>query len=96
MEKLNHQTASFKDYENMPGKGPFEWADEFWDYRENWDSRGHWNYGQECVSGCNPEVELNIPGNANRTFVALVFNDYLGLAQHPSVKQAAIGYSGRC
>lgn len=90
MEKLNHQTASFKDYENMAGKGPFERAAEFWNHREDWGSRGHWNYGQECTSGCMPEVELNIPGNANKTFVALVFNDYLGLTQHPAVRQAAI------
>lgn len=90
MEKINLETASFKDFENIAGQNPFEWADAFDAYIKNWDSRGHWNYRQESISGCRPELELNIQGNPNKSFVALVFNDYLGFAQHPKVKAAAI------
>ena len=88
--KINLETASFRDFEDMEGMGPFEWAEQFKRYTENWAGRGHWNYRQESVSGCMPELELNLPGNPNKTFVGLVFNDYLGFTQHPAVKAAAI------
>ncbi len=87
---INLEKASFKDFENIAGKNPFEWAAAFDDYVHNWEGRGHWNYRQESLSGCRPEVELDLPGNPNKSFVALVFNDYLGLSQHPKVKAAAI------
>jgi glycine C-acetyltransferase len=88
--KINYEKASFKDFENIPGMDPFGWAEEFDRYVSDWESRGHWNYRQESISGCMPEIELNLPGNPNKTFVALVFNDYLGFTQHPKVKAAAI------
>src|SRR5580658_1152905 len=88
--KINLETASFRDFEDMEDMGPFEWAEQFKLYTENWDSRGHWNYRQESISGCMPELELNLQGNPNKTFVGLVFNDYLGFTQHPKVKSAAI------
>ncbi|MFD0792041.1 aminotransferase class I/II-fold pyridoxal phosphate-dependent enzyme [Mucilaginibacter litoreus] len=90
MKKLELEKASFKDFENMPGLNAYGWAREFAGYVANWNRRGHWNYQQESLTGCAPEVELNLPGNPNRSFVALVFNDYLGFAQHPQVKAAAI------
>jgi len=88
--KINYEKASFKDFENMEGLGPFEWAAEFDAYVSDWESRGHWNYRQESTTGCMPELELKLKDNPNKTFVALVFNDYLGFAQHPKVKAAAI------
>jgi glycine C-acetyltransferase len=87
---INFEKASFKDFENIPGINPWESADLFRQYVDNWESRGHWNYRQESLSGCMPEVELELPGNPNKKFVALVFNDYLGFSQHPAVKAAAI------
>ncbi len=87
---INFEKASFKDFENIPGVNAWESADLFRQYVNNWESRGHWNYRQESLSGCMPEVELDLPGNPNRRFVALVFNDYLGFTQHPVVKAAAI------
>jgi glycine C-acetyltransferase len=87
---LNLEKASFKDFENMSGKDPFGWAAAFDEYVSNWRSRGHWNYRQESLTGCLPEVEMSLPGSASRSFVALVFNDYLGFTQHPKVKAAAI------
>jgi len=92
---LNLEKASFKDFENMSGLDPFGWAAAFEDYVANWDSRGHWNYRQESLSGCLPEVEMSLRGGASRSFVALVFNDYLGFAQHPEVKRAAIDAIGK-
>ena len=90
MNKTDYRNASFKDFENMLGTDAFGWAQEFHNYVADWESRGHWNYRQESVNGCHPEVELNIPGNPNKTFVALTFNDYLGHSQHPKVKASAI------
>jgi glycine C-acetyltransferase len=87
---LNLEKASFKDFENMEGKDPFGWAEAFDRYVQNWAGRGHWNYYQEGLSGCMPEVELNLPGQPRKRFVSLVSNDYLGFTQHPAVKAAAI------
>jgi len=87
---INFEKASFKDFENIPGATAWESAGLFRQYTDNWQSRGHWNYRQESLSGCAPEVELDLPGNPNKTFVALVFNDYLGFTQHPAVNAAAI------
>lgn len=90
MSTINYATASFKDFEEMAGSDPFVWAEEFKHYQDDWEERGHWNYRQECTSPCGPEIELKLPGNPNKTFVALVFNDYLGFSQHRAVKTAAM------
>jgi len=88
--KINFDKASFKDFEDIPGLDFREWAHLFQQYVVNWESRGHWNYRQESLDGCKPVVRLDLPGNTNKDFVALVFNDYLGFTQHPAVKAAAI------
>jgi len=90
MNHINFEKASFKNFENIEGMTPWEWARLFQQYVQNWDSRGHWNYRQESINGCFPEVQLDYPGNTQDSHVALVFNDYLGFTQHPAVKQAAI------
>ena len=95
MKKIELEKASFKDFENIAGMDAYGWAEEFAAYVANWDSRGHWNYRQESLTGCLPEVEMNLPGNPNKSFVALVFNDYLGFTQHPKVKAAAIAGIGQ-
>lgn len=89
---LDYRNASFKDYEYIPGQSFYEWARYFARYIANWRSRGHWNYRQECVSGCLPEVTLNLEGEGLKTCVAMVFNDYLGHATHPEVIAAAVAY----
>jgi glycine C-acetyltransferase len=88
MDNLINRT--FKDFENIPGMGPYERAAEWAAYVTDWRSRGHWNYRQEAFSGCGPRVELRLPGNNHKDFVSLVSNDYLGFTQHPKVKAAAI------
>ncbi|MES2107940.1 MAG: aminotransferase class I/II-fold pyridoxal phosphate-dependent enzyme [Bacteroidota bacterium] len=85
---MNFEQASFKDFEDMPDRDFYEWAEQFDQYVQNWESRGHWNYRQESLNGCQPEVEL--VGYPGKRFVAMVFNDYLGFTQHPKLKAAAI------
>ncbi|HEY9002817.1 MAG TPA: aminotransferase class I/II-fold pyridoxal phosphate-dependent enzyme [Mucilaginibacter sp.] len=88
MDNLMHRT--FKDFENIPGNGPYERAAEWAAYVADWRSRGHWNYRQEAVTGCGPRMELRLPGIKHKDFVSVVSNDYLGFTQHPKVKAAAI------
>lgn len=88
MDNLIYKT--FKDFENIPGMGPYERAAEWAAYVANWRSRGHWNYRQEAFSGCGPRIKLRLPNNQHSDFVSLVSNDYLGFTQHPKVKSKAI------
>jgi glycine C-acetyltransferase len=88
--KKNYQELSFKDFENMEGLSLQETAQEFNNYIEDWDGRGHWNYRQESISGCRPEIDVAAKGKLFKNCVGLVFNDYLGFTQHPEVKKAAI------
>jgi glycine C-acetyltransferase len=86
----NYFEQSFKDFENMPGLDLMQTAQEFDHYIRDWDSRDHWNYRQESVSGCKPVVDVIYKGKLYKDRVGLVFNDYLGFTQHPKVKQAAV------
>jgi glycine C-acetyltransferase len=86
----NYQELSFKDFENMEGLNLQETAQEFSNYIADWDGRDHWNYRQESLSGCKPEVDVMAKGKLYKNCVGLVFNDYLGFTQHPEVKKAAI------
>lgn len=88
--KIDFEKASFKDFEDIEGKDPFARASLFHDYSVALRASGHMNYRQLALTGCGPEMDLLIPGNANSTFVSLVSNDYLGFTQHPEVKAAAI------
>lgn len=87
---IDFEKASFKDFENIPGLDPFDWAKLWGEYVRDRAKVGQFNYRQENLSGCGPEIELNLPGNPHRNFVSLVSNDYLGFTQHPKVKAAAI------
>jgi glycine C-acetyltransferase len=86
---IDYSKASFKDFENIPGMDCFGWAKEWGVYVKDRGSVGEFNYRQTNLSGCGPEMELDILGNGHRTFVSLVSNDYLGFTQH-LVKAAAI------
>lgn len=88
--KIDFEKASFKDFEDIPGLDPFARAELFDDYSVALRASGHMNYRQLALSGCGPMMDLSIPGNANKSFVSLVSNDYLGFTQHPAVKAAAI------
>lgn len=86
----NYFDLSFKDFENMPGLSMMETAQEFDHYIRDWESRGHWNYRQESLTGCQPVVDVRVKGKVYKDRIGLVFNDYLGFTQHPKVKQAAM------
>jgi glycine C-acetyltransferase len=88
--QIDFEKASFKDFENIPGLDPYKWASLWTAYVNDRTSVGQFNYRQENLSGCGPEMELVIKDNPNRNFVSLVSNDYLGFTQHPKVKAAAI------
>ncbi|HEY8929811.1 MAG TPA: aminotransferase class I/II-fold pyridoxal phosphate-dependent enzyme [Mucilaginibacter sp.] len=88
MDNLINRT--FKDFENIPGMGPYERAAEWAAYVADWRSRGHWNYRQMAFSGCGPRLRLQATWNVRSEYVSLVSNDYLGFTQHPKVKAAAI------
>jgi len=86
----NYQELSFKDFESMDGLNMVQTAEEFDHYIADWDSRDHWNYRHESLSGCKPVVDVLHKGRIYKDCVGLVFNDYLGFTQHPKIKQAAI------
>lgn len=88
--RIDFEKASFKDFENIPGLDPYSWAALWTDYVNDRTKVGQFNYRQENLSGCGPEMQLDILGNSNKNFVSLVSNDYLGFTQHPKVKAAAI------
>ncbi|PWS32641.1 aminotransferase class I/II-fold pyridoxal phosphate-dependent enzyme [Pedobacter paludis] len=88
---LNFDKASFKDFENIEGMGVYERSAFFAEYLDYLRKRGHLNYRMESMSGCGPEVEMNIAGlGGKKKYVSLVSNDYLGFTQHELVKKAAI------
>lgn len=87
---MDFNTASFKDFENIPGMDAYGWAKEWKAYVEDRSRLGQFNYRQENQSGCGPTMELNLLGNRHRTFVNLTSNDYLGFTRHHLVKKAAI------
>ncbi len=82
--------ASFRDFENMPGKDFYGWADAWKAYAADRLGLGQFNYRQENQVGCGPEARLELPATGHRQFVNLTTNDYLGLSQHPAVMYAAI------
>jgi len=88
---INFTTASFKDFENIPGMDVNQRAAYFAEYLTYLKGESRLNYRLESHTGCGPEVELDIPGyGGRRQYVSLVSNDYLGLTQHPEVKRAAL------
>lgn len=88
--EINFETATFKEFENIAGMDPFERAGLFDQYSRFKRQRGQMNYRFKGLSGCGPEMELDILGNPHKSFVSLVSNDYLGFTQHPKVKAAAL------
>lgn len=88
---IEYKTASFKDFENVPGWDAFATAKEFQLYLNFLQENGHLNYRIESISPVGPEMQLLLPGKSTPTkSVCLVSNDYLGFSQHPKIKQAVV------
>ncbi|MEJ2880433.1 aminotransferase class I/II-fold pyridoxal phosphate-dependent enzyme [Pedobacter sp. GR22-6] len=87
---IDFEKASFKDFEDIEGMDPFGRAALFNEYSIYKRGRGQMNYRQLALSGCGPEITLQIPGVSCERFVSMVSNDYLGFTQHPAVVEAAI------
>ncbi|MGY3211910.1 aminotransferase class I/II-fold pyridoxal phosphate-dependent enzyme [Mucilaginibacter sp. HD30] len=88
---IDFTTASFKDFENIPGQDIFATANEFQRYLDFLKDNGHLNYRIQSLSPVGPEMDLMLPGHAEpKRSVCLVSNDYLGFSQHPKIKEAVI------
>jgi glycine C-acetyltransferase len=91
MKTIDFPTASFKDFENIPGQDIYATAREFVLYLDFLKENGHFNYRIESLSPVGPEMNLILPGDEHPTWcVCLVSNDYLGFSQHPLIKAAVI------
>lgn len=89
MKNIDFATASFRDFENIPGIDAIERAGKFQSFLDYLSVNGHLNYRIESLSGCAPEMELLLPGkNIAQKCACFVSNDYLGFTQHPSIKVA--------
>lgn len=87
----NFDNLTFKDFENIPGMDAYERAIVFNEYLEGLKSKGRLNYRIESSSGCNPVMDLKLPGTSEfKSCVCFVSNDYLGFTQHPAIKKAVI------
>lgn len=85
---INFSTATFKDFENIPGMDMMERADIYYDFLEYMKKNGH-RYRLQNNTGCNSVMNVGTE-NTVKEFVSFVTSDYLGFTQHPKVKQAAI------
>ncbi|MDH6253501.1 glycine C-acetyltransferase [Chryseobacterium sp. H1D6B] len=85
---INFETATFKDFENIPGYNMMQRADIYYDFLDYMKSNGH-QYRLRNNTACNSVINV---GNDETTkdYISFVTSDYLGFTQHPKVKQAAI------
>jgi glycine C-acetyltransferase len=90
--QINFNTATFKDFEKIPGFNAVQRASKFGEFLNFMRANDHLNYRLVNVTGCRPETEIITPYSNGQpvNVVSLVSNDYLNLTQHPKVKAASI------
>uniref|UniRef100_A0AAU6WK70 Aminotransferase class I/II-fold pyridoxal phosphate-dependent enzyme n=1 Tax=Chryseobacterium endophyticum TaxID=1854762 RepID=A0AAU6WK70_9FLAO len=88
MMKIDFTTATFKDFENIPGFDMMQRADIYYDFLEYMKTNGH-RYRLQNNTGCSSVMNIG-ENNVTREIISFVTSDYLGLTQHPKVKEAAI------
>ena len=86
---INFKTATFKDFENIPGLDISQRAEVFYEFLNFMKSNEHMNYRLKNFSGCNSVMDVEIE-DENKSYISFVSNDYLGFTQHPKVKKAAM------
>lgn len=87
--KINFSTATFKDFENIPGFDMMERADIYYDFLEYMKLNGRHHYRLQNKTGCHSVMHVDTE-NLTKKFISFVTSDYLGFTQHPKVKRAAI------
>lgn len=88
---IDFATATFKDFEDIPGLDAFQRAKTFRKFTDYMAENGHMNYRLITFTGCSPEMDIKTPyDDKPRRYICFVSNDYLNFSQHPKVKQAAI------
>ncbi|SEW20640.1 glycine C-acetyltransferase [Chryseobacterium wanjuense] len=85
---INFSTATFKDFENIPGYDMMQRAEIYYDFLDYMKSNGH-RYRLRNNTGCSSVMNVGTE-NATHEYISFVTSDYLGFTQHPKVKQAAI------
>ncbi|WP_449398331.1 aminotransferase class I/II-fold pyridoxal phosphate-dependent enzyme [Chryseobacterium wanjuense] len=85
---INFSTATFKDFENIPGYDMMQRAEIYYDFLDYMKSNGH-RYRLRNNTGCSSVMNVGTE-NATKEYISFVTSDYLGFTQHPKVKQAAI------
>jgi glycine C-acetyltransferase len=90
--QINFNTATFKDFEKIPGFNAVKRASKFGEFLNFMRANDHLNYRLVNVTGCRPETEIITPYSNGQpvNVVSLVSNDYLNLTQHPKFKAASI------
>ncbi|SDI85450.1 glycine C-acetyltransferase [Chryseobacterium taeanense] len=86
---INFSTATFKDFENIPGFDMMERADIYYDFLEYMKTNGH-RYRLQNNTGCSSVMNVGTQDDGIKEMVSFVTSDYLGLTQHLKVKEAAI------
>ncbi|WP_166335992.1 aminotransferase class I/II-fold pyridoxal phosphate-dependent enzyme [Sphingobacterium chungjuense] len=90
MSIINFETATFKEFENIPDHDLAATTKVFKEFTDYMESNEQMNF-RFITRGSGPEVIVSSPFLKEPTScVSLVSNDYLNFTQHPKVKQAAI------
>ncbi|MCL7989334.1 aminotransferase class I/II-fold pyridoxal phosphate-dependent enzyme [Sphingobacterium sp. lm-10] len=90
MNTINFETATFKEFENIPNLDLAATAKIFKDFTDYMETNEQMNF-RFITQGSGPVVTVTSPFLKEPTScVSLVSNDYLNFTQHPKIKQAAI------
>ncbi len=88
---INSDEHTLVDYYDSPGSGYYERFRGFRDFIEDGKDRRRFYYERKLVSPCENRVRIfDEYESAEREMVMFGSNNYLGLAAHPRIREAAI------